>query len=292
MQIENSLEICFLDRTFISCGKIMKINRNTSWLLMLFFLGGVILVGSYTLPSLFGSSGQPVASAGVEKPEAKVSDLDGVNTVAQAWQWEAFGNTKGGEVKEAAGILKDVESETESENDIPFDVVFIYDALRSVKLDGNENVVLDHDALTALNETLNNNVLILDQLGLDKLQTLIKIGLPGKAGEQTARIVSDYYNYLEAKKEFNQIYATAENLQEHRSQYNEMLALRNLYLGEDVAQRLFEQEDLDAEYMFSAMKEMASKDSAKAQLEKAQLDKAEIDKADASKTVKDQEDTQ
>lgn len=270
----------------------MKINRNTSWLLMLFFLGGVILVGSYTLPSLFGGSGQPVASAGVEKAEAKASDLDGVNTVAQAWQWEAFGNTKGGEVKEAAGIAKGVESETESENDIPFDVVFIYDALRSVKLDGNENVVLDHDALTALNETLNNNVLVLDQLGLDKLQTLIKIGLPGKAGEQTARIVSDYYNYLEAKKEFNQIYATAENLQEHRSQYNEMLALRHLYLGEDVAQRLFEQEDLDAEYMFSAMKEMASKDSAKAQLEKAQMDKVERDKADASKTVKDQKGTQ
>lgn len=255
----------------------MKMNKNTLRFLILVLGCGAILIGGLNLPNLFRNSDKLVSDVTIEKTKTNTSDLDGGNTVAQAWQWEGFQNTKGGRAKETVGVTK--ESGADSDSEIPFDIVFIYDALQNVKLDKNENVIVDHDALTALNETLDSNVLVLDQLGLDKLRTLIKIGLPGKAGEQAARIVTDYYNYLEAKKDFNQIYPTAESLQEHRSQYSEMLALRNLYLGEDVAQRLFEQEDLDAEYMFSAMKELAAKDSVKAQLDKIEVDKAEADQA-------------
>jgi len=230
----------------------MKISSKTASLLIfpLLFLAILVLIYLNPMTSFFKSD-EPLSVSKDRMAEQESPEDDKQNTIATAWQWEGFQDIDKGKA-DRTSVAK-LESANTNKDYVAFDVVFIYDALQRVKLDDNDNVVLGHDVLTALDEALDDRVLSLDQLGLNQLQDLIKIGLPGRSGEQASRVVGDYFNYLVAKKEFNRIYPEAKNMQEYRSQYDEMLALRNLYLGEDVAQRLFEQEDLDAEHMFATM---------------------------------------
>ncbi|GAB1267679.1 hypothetical protein NBRC116493_09320 [Aurantivibrio infirmus] len=230
----------------------MKMNNKVTSLIIAVLLGaGAILLTLQRDGSLPASS--------LEVPtNGEISASPKKGTVAESWRWDELKKNNTGNFLSDQNKM----SNKRGVEEVPFDVVFIYESLQDVRLDENKNVVIDHDTLTALNEALDENVLALDQRGLDKLQELIKIGLPGKPGEQTARIVGDYFNYLNAKKEFNKIYPANKDspnkLQDYRAQYQELLALRNLYLGEDVAQRLFEQEDIDAEYMFATMNHSSS----------------------------------
>jgi len=110
-------------------------------------------------------------------------------------------------------------------------------------------VVVDNRALEALNDTFDYGAVELSEQNLALLEELIQIGLPGKAGEQTARIVRDYYHYLEAREAFNAMYEGNENADAER-QYQELQALRGMYMGQNVAERLFAQSDANARYMF------------------------------------------
>lgn len=137
----------------------------------------------------------------------------------------------------------------------------VYNALQRVRLDAQDNIIIDHEALIALNETLDNSRLQLDAQSLIDLQSIIRQGLPGQAGEEVAIIVANFYNYLTAKKEFNAIYEnisspqpTESTIEAHEENYRELMSLRELYLGTDVANQLFETTDANANYMFEMLK--------------------------------------
>lgn len=179
-----------------------------------------------------------------EPGEIESSDNnDKQRTIATEWQWETFPNSRPG------ARDQDV---APSESTAPFDVTVIYEALQLVRVDENDDVVLDDTALKALNETLDYSDIALNAAELEELQELIRIGLPGKAGEQTARVVGDYYRFLGAKEEFEAVYEVQGD-RHHESEYEELVSLRELYLGREVAQQLFAEEDKDARYMLAAM---------------------------------------
>ncbi|OUS39966.1 hypothetical protein A9R00_08435 [Oleispira antarctica] len=165
-------------------------------------------------------------------------------TIATAWQWESPTNTD-----------KEISSSIFSEK-------AVYSALQRVRLDSQNNVIVDHEALIALNATLDDSRLQLDEQALSELQLIIKQGLPGNAGDDVAKIVTDYYHYLAASKEFNAIYeadySTAEvienTIEDHEANYRELIALRELYLGNDTANKLFSTSDANAAYMFDMLK--------------------------------------
>lgn len=134
-----------------------------------------------------------------------------------------------------------------------FDPDYIYESLKAVKISSSGDVVLDNDALIALEKTLNLGTLQIDALGVSQLQEFIQIGLPGLAGEQTARIVGDYYRYLVAKEQVGQYLDAPRDIEQQRRHLIELVELREMYLGEHVASQLFSQSDANANYMLDVM---------------------------------------
>jgi lipase chaperone LimK len=181
---------------------------------------------------------QEVDSYNLKLPVIKIESNE--KTIATVWQWNDSVKTK-------------------EEYPLPaFSEAAVFNALHRVRLDYQGNVILDHEALIALNATLDDSRLQLDQQALNELQIIIRQGLPGSAGEVVANIVANYYNYLEASKEFNAIYETdSSNIQaidntadEHEENYRELIVLRELYLGSEIAAKLFSTTNANANYMF------------------------------------------
>ena len=180
-----------------------------------------------------------------------------ISTIASAWQWEPSDvNEDGSQIARPSSTNQ--KGQTMSSQTFPFTQETVYQALHAVKLDENGDLILDDDALIALDATLEHSQLKLDDEALAELQSLIRKGLPGHAGEQTAQIVADYYKYLGAKSEFNSLYETTngpdQTIEGYETQYNELLSLRELYLGSDVAKQLFATSNANSEYMFQSMK--------------------------------------
>lgn len=174
------------------------------------------------------------------------------STIATTWQWSKIND----DTKQAITTAN-------NEKSLPFTAKFVYEALKAVKLDDDGNVIHDHDALLSLDEAILRIQSKLNTESLGILQGLIKDGLPGKAGEQTAKIVGDYYFYLEAKDEFSRtsealadqsVHATVSAVENDELLYSELQALRDVHLGNDVSSGLFRVTDADAQYMFESMK--------------------------------------
>jgi hypothetical protein len=203
----------------------------------------VIVVGLF-----LKSAPEPGNEFAAAEPGAGIPDNTAeAGTIGAVWQRQSV-----------ADATEEVNQTTSNET-IPFNADALYDALQNVRIDENGDVILDNQALEALNSTLQYGEVELSDRNLANLQELIKIGVPGKAGEQTADIVVDYYRYLGAEDEFNAMYeqpsaAADMSTDAYAQQYEELKALRAMYLGQDVAEQLFETADASARYMFEAQK--------------------------------------
>lgn len=203
-------------------------------------------------------------------PTIKIENNE--KTIATAWQWE-----------EATHAAKEISSSTFSE-------ATVYEALQRVRLDEQGNIIIDHEALIALNATLDDSRLQLDPQTLSELQAIIKQGLPGKAGDDVAKIVADYYQFLEASKEFNSLYeidysnaqAIENTTEEHEEIYRELRALRDLYLGSETSNKLFSTTDANANYMFDMLK---LENSTELSDEEKEQKRAEIIEQHAEQTI-------
>ena len=169
-------------------------------------------------------------------------------TIASEWQWQEINKNR---------------STTGSTDVLPFTPQSVHDALYAVKLDENGDIILDHDALISLDETLERIYNRLDGESLAILRDLITDALPGKAGEQTAKLVEDYQQFLQAKEAFSQAneqpaYSSGEQtvaaIESDKLLYSELQQLREVHLGSDVAKSLFSISDANAEFMFESLK--------------------------------------
>lgn len=130
-----------------------------------------------------------------------------------------------------------------------FDAEGIFEATQKVRIDGNGNVILDHDTMLALNEALGQQGLEMDTLSLAQLKDLIQVAMPGKAGSQVALIVGNYYEYLKAKEEYEKLNQDNYLSQDYDARKSGIKALRESYLGADVSEKLFSQSDVENEFM-------------------------------------------
>lgn len=165
-------------------------------------------------------------------------------TVADHWHWPE-------QNPEASKPRED------STTDFPFTADGVFHALQQVRIAGDGHVVLDSRALGALNRTFRHGRALLQPHELEALQELIRAGLPGTAGEETARIVGDYHRYLQARNDrLSQAGPHSEDspLADTERRYNELRRLREEHLGEDVARQLFREEDATAQYMLEAQR--------------------------------------
>ncbi len=209
------------------------------------------------LLSMFVPLGQAerdvVASAhNTSDVEGSQNALTRYETVASNWRWQR------GEAQTEPMSLNDQQVAK-----YPFTPQSVFDALHAVKLDVDGNVVLDHDALVSLDETLERIHNRLDEESVGVLVNLIHQSLPGQAGLQLGELVENYYHFLESKESFSRINEgllvkqdvdPLISIEQDIGLYAELQALREVHLGSDVTAELFRVSDANAQYMFESMK--------------------------------------
>jgi len=176
-------------------------------------------------------------------------------SIAYKWQWENFAKKKSAD---AGGQNSDAEKSAAS-TEMPYDAVSVYKVLQSIKVDENGRLVPDQTAMQALERGYSDLGPNLSPQAMSELQELIRVGLPGPAGEEAAQILENYYRYRSAETEFNQLRAAAVSNARAQGQlptgdrYEELVELRRSYLGKEVADSLFAVEDAQARHMFATI---------------------------------------
>jgi lipase chaperone LimK len=188
-------------------------------------------------------------SVPIPSPNAAITDK---NTIAHTWQWDKFSK------KAATSLNSDDSSEAKSEKrtsmveEVPYDVVRIYDMLQEVRLDETGNVIVDREAKNALEKAFAELGSDIGPFGISQLQDLIRIGLPGIAGEQTAEILAQYYDFRLAEEDLL-AQSHALTTDEEAQNYEQLVKLRRSYLGHEVAEKLYAGEELQARHMLASM---------------------------------------
>ncbi len=185
--------------------------------------------------------------------EKQLNDLESSQTqsttIAGEWQWQELEDQKS-------------QNDSQEQRNYPFTPQSVHDALQEVKVDENGDVILDHHALLSLDEALERIHNLLDGESLLELQNIIEAALPGKVGEQTAQLVENYKGFLDAKEQFSEMHRdsatnsnpTVATITKDQALYTELQDLREIHLGSDVAEKLFQVSDANAEFMFESMK--------------------------------------
>lgn len=205
------------------------------------------------------------------------------NNIADRWQWDNFSKKDVNDaIKKAEQASKEKDTD-KKEDDQPFefDVVVVYSALGTVGIDDGGDVIVDGKALDALENAFAKLPDDLSESELEELVGLIKTGLPGAAGEQTADIVSRFQSYKLAERDFNQVMAEPTNVEEALALFDKKVALRESILGYDVANKLFSQEQAQSRHMLQLMAinsdKSLSEEEKTAKVEALKTDKAFLD---------------
>ena len=170
-------------------------------------------------------------------PPAAVQD-ESTNTIAHRWQWQNFSKSKSAP-----------SADKNSEVEVPPNVVAIYRILQGMKLDENGHVVPDQTMKEALEQGFDDLGPDLSSAALAELQKQIRTGLAGRAGEEAAEILENYYRFRLAEMEFE-----GQPLnQSPAAHYEELVQLRRSYLGAETADKLFEVEDTNGRHMLAAI---------------------------------------
>ncbi|MGQ9426645.1 lipase secretion chaperone [Gilvimarinus sp. F26214L] len=184
-------------------------------------------------------------------------DAQNPNAIANQWQWDNFTETK---PDQAPTARSDAQADASgSPSEVPFDVVAIYNVLQSIELDEQGRVVPDQMAKEALEDGFAYLGPDISPQAMSELQELIRIGLPGEAGEEAARIMKNYYDFRLAEEEFNRQRPKNGDLPTAES-YEELVQLRRRFLGDEIADGLFAVEDIQARHMLGAIGVQQSED--------------------------------
>lgn len=187
------------------------------------------------------------------KRGATIQDQD-TGTIAYKWQWENLAK------RAPEGDAEDSEVKPRPAGEMPYDAVAVYRVLQSIKLDENGRLVPDQTAMQALEKGYSELGPNLSPQDMAELQELIRVGLPGPAGEEAAQILENYYRLRSAEADFNrqmqsQLPTTSqmENQLPTGERYEDLVELRRNHLGKEVADSLFAVEDAHARHMFAAI---------------------------------------
>lgn len=176
--------------------------------------------------------------------------VDDANAVANVWEWQGFIDSD-----ETNNADKENQTYSEQENPadevVPYDVVRIYNILQTVQINEYGQVVPDHAAKQALDKGFDDLGPDISPEAMAELQKLIRIGLPGEAGEEAAEIMASYYQFRLAEEEFNR-QIELDNQVAVIDRYDELVQLRRDFLGDELANQLFAVEDTQTKHLMAA----------------------------------------
>lgn len=243
------------------------LTHKYKWAIGVFSLA--LITGSYLINPTGDINSEPKLEDKENLTNSEIISSE-ITTIAAEWQWQE------------APIV------AENSDQIMFTEQSVYDALQNVRLNEQGNLIIDHETLLALNATLDDSRLQLDGQDLTDLTEIIKQSLPGSAGIEVADIVENYYEYLDAERTYNSIYANefssieSANIEEYQDYYQELITLREVYLGSETAENLFSTTDANANYMFDMLKITQSTDLSE---EEKKLMSDELNNSLATQTI-------
>lgn len=219
--------------------------RNTSTLIIVIVAAFVAVIGSMLWLNK-NNAIQGDSAAPRKDPVQLIEPEKG--TVGEQWNWD---NMKKHEQKKAPAS-SDVKEDAGSEGEFPFSAEEIYNALQQIRMDEQGNIVIDHILLWSLNDAITTS---LTPQNIADLKELIQLGLPGVAGEQTAELVGKFYDFINARKEYEDMLQAQKepDMDAHAKQQQEVLTMREMYLGAETSHKLFAKSDADTAYMVGAM---------------------------------------
>jgi lipase chaperone LimK len=140
----------------------------------------------------------------------------------------------------------------EPENTPAFDNTKVSEILGLLIIDENGNLVIDSYAKKVLKNAFIELKRLNDPMVMNQLQDFIQSELPGMAGKQASDIISNYYEYRVAESELlEQNLSLAERAATF--DFEELFNMRRAYLGQDVADMLFAEEEMLTRYTFALM---------------------------------------
>lgn len=227
---------------------------------MIFGLSAVAVVGATAYWLL--AAGDKL----VPIPQAAEVHKENPNAIANRWQWHNFAALQTSAARPAKAEEKEAEEPQIPSNQVvekvSYDVVQIYNILQSVQLDDAGHVIPDQAAKYALEKGFDDLGTDLSPEALEELQDLIRIGLPGGAGEEAARIMKSYYELRVAEEALSQqaealsMTTTTEEPESAAAaaeRYEKLVQLRRRHLGDEIADGLFAVEEIQARHMLSTV---------------------------------------
>ena len=151
----------------------------------------------------------------------------------------------------SAAVNESASTEELAAPSVQFDAVAIHAGLQQIRLDPMGNIIPDAVALDALQQAFQFGSLILDDASIAEFQDIIRVALPGPAGEQTATIVKNFNDYLRAKQDFLDLLKSAEQEIDPETTFETLVTLRRIHLGDAVANQLYEVEEATARHMMA-----------------------------------------
>lgn len=149
-------------------------------------------------------------------------------------------------------VREKIREKNNSETPFRFDIEYIFNALSRVSIDSNGNVVVDHNAKDLLESAFMHVSFDLTESELVELGEYIQLGISGVAGEQTAKIVRDYYDYRIEEKDFMATHQ-ASDLNDMLNNFEQITAIRRANLGYEVADKLYGLDEINNRYTIESM---------------------------------------
>lgn len=163
--------------------------------------------------------------------------------------------TVGSEWRRATLATAATEQQVQNPSGRPLlDAGMVYHALSQVELTEDGEVVINDKARSALESAFSRLPLDLSVAELEQLELLITQGLPGEAGVRVAHIVSSYYHYRVAEKDFNAHYLPGDDVAGAQTHFEQQVALRQAHLGYELAEQLYGEEQAHARYTLESMR--------------------------------------
>lgn len=143
---------------------------------------------------------------------------------------------------------------SEIEQNPGFGLEDIATALSRINLDDNGQIQADQQARTVLEAAFLRPEQAMDETRFSELKTLIEGGLQGDAGQQAAAMAERFYRYSNAYREVAGTFGHHGELHNAESDFEQLSRLRRTYLGEELSDSLYGEEEALMHYTLQSMR--------------------------------------
>tara|TARA_R110001592_G_scaffold10098_1_gene52589 strand:- start:31646 stop:32332 length:687 start_codon:yes stop_codon:yes gene_type:complete len=147
--------------------------------------------------------------------------------------------------------ISDRFSERISTNYWQFDYEATEQALLKIKQSKSGDLILNASTAKVLEKAVST---LPPQMQTDELQRvdlLVSKGLPGRAGQELASVVTNFYNYQQALKSANSTVNTPQYTFDQERSFKQMVLLQEQYLGKDISGQLFGRQNRINHYLYA-----------------------------------------